>query len=88
MITEPRGYPCQNLDVILPATPNCPEAAYSYVVAENNFIYPAYVFFKAFTTLTQIFNKLDSSLSLVTQLTNSHAHSSNYAHSRNARTTG
>ena len=41
MITEPRGYPCQNLDVVLPSTPNCPEAAYSYVVAENNFIYPA-----------------------------------------------
>lgn len=41
MITEPRGYPCQNLDVVFPPTPNCPEAAYSYVVAENNKIYPA-----------------------------------------------
>ena len=28
-------------DVILPSTPNCPEAAYSYVVAENNFTHPA-----------------------------------------------
>lgn len=41
MITEPRGYPCQNLDVVLPPTPNCPEAKFSYIVAENNFIYPA-----------------------------------------------
>jgi proline racemase len=41
MITEPRGYPCQNLDVILPSTPACPEAAFSYIVAENNFVYPA-----------------------------------------------
>lgn len=41
MITEPRGYPCQNLDVVLPATPAVPEATFSYVVAENNFVYPA-----------------------------------------------
>jgi len=41
LITEPRGYPCQNLDVIFPPTPNLPEAAYSYVIAENNFVYPA-----------------------------------------------
>jgi proline racemase len=25
MLTEPRGYPCQNLDIILPPTKNCPE---------------------------------------------------------------
>jgi len=41
MITEPRGYPCQNLDIIYPATPNCPEAAFSYVIAENHPCYPA-----------------------------------------------
>ena len=40
MITETRGYPCQNLDVIFPPTAACPEAAFSYVVAENNFVYP------------------------------------------------
>eukprot|EP00729_Bicosta_minor_P015265 gene15265-13631_t len=41
IITEPRGYPCQNVDVIFPPTPACPEAAYSYVIGENNFVYPA-----------------------------------------------
>ena len=40
MITEPRGYPCQNLDVILPPTPAAPDAAFSYIIAENNFVYP------------------------------------------------
>lgn len=41
LITEPRGYPCQNVDYILPKTKACPEAEYSYVVGENNFVYPA-----------------------------------------------
>jgi len=41
MITEPRGYPCQNLDVVFPPTEACPEANFSFVVAENNFVYPA-----------------------------------------------
>lgn len=29
------------MDVIFPPTPACPEAAYSYVIGENNFVYPA-----------------------------------------------
>eukprot|EP00930_Biecheleria_cincta_P074869 TRINITY_DN62084_c0_g1_i1.p1 TRINITY_DN62084_c0_g1~~TRINITY_DN62084_c0_g1_i1.p1 ORF type:complete len:415 (+),score=49.06 TRINITY_DN62084_c0_g1_i1:38-1282(+) len=41
MLTEPRGYPCQNLNIIMPATPACPEAAFSYVIAENHPCYPA-----------------------------------------------
>ena len=40
MITEPRGYPCQNLNIIFPPTPNVPEAKFSYVVCENNWVYP------------------------------------------------
>ena len=39
LITEPRGYPCQNADVILP--PTLPEAAFGYVILEQNKIYPA-----------------------------------------------
>ena len=31
MITEPRGYPCQNLDVVFPPTEACPEANFSFV---------------------------------------------------------
>ena len=41
LITEPRGYPCQNVNVIYPPTPNVPNAAFSYVIGENNFVYPA-----------------------------------------------
>ena len=43
MLTEPRGYPCQNLNVVFPATPACPEAAFAYVIAENHPCYPAMV---------------------------------------------
>ena len=39
LITEPRGYPCQNADVILP--PTLPGAAYGFVILEQNKIYPA-----------------------------------------------
>ncbi len=39
LITEPRGYPCQNANVILP--PTRPEAAYGFVILEQNKIYPA-----------------------------------------------
>ena len=35
MLTEPRGYPCQNLDIILPPTKACPQAAFSYVIAAS-----------------------------------------------------
>ena len=41
MLTEPRGYPCQNLDVVFAPTTNCPEALFSYVIAENHPCYPA-----------------------------------------------
>ena len=39
LITEPRGYPCQNLDIILPPTTD--EAVFGFVIAEQNKIYPA-----------------------------------------------
>lgn len=39
MITEPRGYPCQNVNIIYPSTH--PEAAFGYVIGENNWVYPA-----------------------------------------------
>ena len=39
LITEPRGYPCQNANVILP--PTDPDAAFGYVILEQNKIYPA-----------------------------------------------
>ena len=42
LITEPRGYPCQNVDVVFPPTEACPEALFSYVIGENNFVYPAF----------------------------------------------
>lgn len=38
LILEPRGYPCQNANVILPATR--PEAVFGYVIMEQNKIYP------------------------------------------------
>jgi len=38
LLLEPRGYPCQNADYILP--PKHPEAAYGFVIAEQNAIYP------------------------------------------------
>lgn len=39
LILEPRGYPCQNANFILP--PTVPEAAFGFVIAEQNCIYPA-----------------------------------------------
>ena len=38
LLLEPRGYPCQNADYILP--PTHPEAAFAFVIAEQNKIYP------------------------------------------------
>ena len=40
VLQEPRGYPCQNVDIVFPPTPNVPDAAYSFVIGENNFVYP------------------------------------------------
>ena len=34
LLLEPRGYPCQNANFILP--PTLPEAAFGYVIAEQN----------------------------------------------------
>lgn len=39
LLLEPRGYPCQNANVILP--PTIPTANYGYVILEQNKIYPA-----------------------------------------------
>ncbi len=38
LLLEPRGYPCQNADYILP--PTHPEASFGFVIAEQNAIYP------------------------------------------------
>ena len=38
LILEPRGYPCQNADFIVPSTR--PDAAFGVVIAEQGFIYP------------------------------------------------
>lgn len=38
LLLEPRGYPCQNADYVLPALR--PDAAYGFVIAEQNKIYP------------------------------------------------
>lgn len=39
LLHEPRGYPCQNADFIVPSTR--PDAAFGVVIAEQGFIYPA-----------------------------------------------
>merc|ERR1719410_130781 len=39
LLLEPRGYPCQNANFILP--PTRPDAAFGYVIAEQNAVYPA-----------------------------------------------
>lgn len=39
LLLEPRGYPCQNANFILP--PTHPDASFGYVIAEQNAIYPA-----------------------------------------------
>ena len=41
LLTEPRGYPCQNANVILPPSPASPHAAYGFVILEQGKIYPA-----------------------------------------------
>ncbi|GMI25924.1 hypothetical protein TeGR_g14883 [Tetraparma gracilis] len=38
LITEPRGYPCQNVDFILP--PTDPRAAFGFVIGEQAKVYP------------------------------------------------
>lgn len=38
LLLEPRGYPCQNANYILP--PTHPDAAFGFVIAEQNAIYP------------------------------------------------
>lgn len=40
LLLEPRGYPCQNLNFIFPS--GDPEAAFGYVIAEQNKIYPLF----------------------------------------------
>lgn len=39
LLLEPRGYPCQNANIVLPST--LPEAAFGFVILEQNKIYPA-----------------------------------------------
>lgn len=39
LITEPRGYPCQNANIIVPACD--PTCSYGYIILEQGFIYPA-----------------------------------------------
>ena len=41
LLTEPRGYPCQNLNIIVPPS-NPVEAAAGYIIAEQNNIYPLF----------------------------------------------
>ena len=40
LLTEPRGYPCQNLNIIVPPTDSM--AVAGYIIAEQNFIYPLF----------------------------------------------
>ena len=40
LLTEPRGYPCQNLNIILPPSDSRAEAG--YIIAEQNGIYPLF----------------------------------------------
>ena len=40
LLQEPRGYPCQNLNLIFPSLH--PEADFGYVIAEQNCIYPLF----------------------------------------------
>ena len=43
LITEPRGYPCQNVDYVLPPSAAAGDrAAYGVVIGEQNKIYPAF----------------------------------------------
>jgi proline racemase len=38
LLQEPRGYPCQNADLIFPSA--LPEVAFGFVILEQNAIYP------------------------------------------------
>ena len=40
LLTEPRGYPCQNLNILVP--PTSPDADIGYIIAEQNAIYPLF----------------------------------------------
>ena len=40
LLQEPRGYPCQNLNILVP--PTCPGADMGYIIAEQNCIYPLF----------------------------------------------
>lgn len=41
LLLEPRGYPCQNVDYVLPPSGEHPEAAFGVIIGEQNCIYPA-----------------------------------------------
>mmetsp|Transcript_37867 Transcript_37867/g.61589 ORF Transcript_37867/g.61589 Transcript_37867/m.61589 type:complete len:404 (+) Transcript_37867:61-1272(+) len=41
MLQEPRGYPCQNVDIVYPPTQACPQADFSFVIGENAGVYPS-----------------------------------------------
>ena len=41
LLTEPRGYPCQNANVIVPASRACPSADFGFLILEQGKIYPA-----------------------------------------------
>jgi proline racemase len=38
LLLEPRGYPCQNANIIVPST--LPEAEFGFIILEQNKIYP------------------------------------------------
>merc|ERR1711962_53677 len=40
LLTEPRGYPCQNLNILVP--PCSPDADLGYIIAEQSCIYPLF----------------------------------------------
>ena len=40
LLQEPRGYPCQNLNVIYPSSSE--EAEYGYIILEQGKIYPLF----------------------------------------------
>ena len=41
LLLEPRGYPCQNANFVIPATGCHPTAAYGVIIAEQGCVYPA-----------------------------------------------
>ena len=41
LLLEPRGYPCQNANFVIPPTGCHPTAAYGVVIAEQGHVYPA-----------------------------------------------